>query len=161
MKVENEDETQDTSSFIDQFSTDLALAGLTYEKTFIKRFTASCQTKPFVVLTGLSGSGKTKLAQAFARWLTPKSKAASDPFYIGAEINGDRTVYRVTNADRCRLNYPAPESGMKSEEFYWLAILYPNGRTASKRTILRGRQSSRILVQDKKRLIFEKAWALG
>jgi len=33
------------------------------------RFIASLATKPFVILSGLSGSGKTKLAQAFARWI--------------------------------------------------------------------------------------------
>ncbi|HEY4109598.1 hypothetical protein [Puia sp.] len=34
-----------------------------------RRFVASLLTKRFVLLTGLSGSGKTKLAQAFAHWL--------------------------------------------------------------------------------------------
>lgn len=33
------------------------------------RYIASLLTKPFVILTGLSGSGKTKLAQAFVKWL--------------------------------------------------------------------------------------------
>lgn len=33
------------------------------------RFISSLLAKPFVILTGLSGSGKTKLAQAFAIWI--------------------------------------------------------------------------------------------
>lgn len=33
------------------------------------RYIASLLTKPFVILTGLSGSGKTKLAQVFAQWI--------------------------------------------------------------------------------------------
>lgn len=38
-------------------------------KSIALRFIASLLTKPFVILTGLSGSGKTKLAQAFAMWI--------------------------------------------------------------------------------------------
>ncbi|MBS3753203.1 MAG: DUF3578 domain-containing protein, partial [Anaerolineales bacterium] len=33
------------------------------------RFISAVISKPFVILTGLSGSGKTKLAQAFCKWL--------------------------------------------------------------------------------------------
>lgn len=38
------------------------------------RFVASLLTKPFVILTGLSGSGKSKLAQAFSIWLCESEK---------------------------------------------------------------------------------------
>ncbi|MEO7045743.1 MAG: hypothetical protein ABI091_10595, partial [Ferruginibacter sp.] len=38
-------------------------------KNLALRFIASLLTKPFVILTGLSGSGKSKLAQAFSMWL--------------------------------------------------------------------------------------------
>jgi 5-methylcytosine-specific restriction enzyme B len=38
---------------------------LNFTEPFIKRFFASISTKPFLILTGLSGSGKTKLAQVF------------------------------------------------------------------------------------------------
>lgn len=44
-------------------------AGLHYSSLLIKRFISSILTKPFVILTGLSGSGKTKLAQAFVQWI--------------------------------------------------------------------------------------------
>lgn len=44
-------------------------AGLTFSESISIRFTASLITKPFIILTGLSGSGKTKLAQAFALWI--------------------------------------------------------------------------------------------
>lgn len=43
--------------------------GLTFKSEFILRFCSSIIAKPFVILTGLSGSGKTKLAQAFVYWL--------------------------------------------------------------------------------------------
>ena len=44
-------------------------SGLIFSDTLISRFVASLLTKPFVLLTGLSGSGKTKIAQSFARWI--------------------------------------------------------------------------------------------
>ncbi|CAN5406010.1 hypothetical protein BH10BAC3_BH10BAC3_39630 [soil metagenome] len=44
-------------------------SGLQITKTLLLRFIASLITKPFVILTGLSGSGKTKIAQAFAKWI--------------------------------------------------------------------------------------------
>lgn len=47
----------------------LKKAGLKISNEIVARFTASLLTKPFVILTGLSGSGKTKLAQAFAMWI--------------------------------------------------------------------------------------------
>lgn len=43
-------------------------------ETLCLRFIASLLTKPFVILTGLSGSGKTKLAQAFAMWICQSEK---------------------------------------------------------------------------------------
>jgi 5-methylcytosine-specific restriction protein B len=52
----------------------LQAAQLHIEHDFLKRFIASLLTKPFVIFTGLSGSGKTKLAQAFARWICAEEK---------------------------------------------------------------------------------------
>jgi len=44
-------------------------AGLVYSDKLITRFLSSLLTKPFVILLGLSGSGKTKLAQSFVQWI--------------------------------------------------------------------------------------------
>lgn len=44
-------------------------AGLKFDNKLISRFKGLLLTKPFVILTGLSGSGKTKVAQAFAAWI--------------------------------------------------------------------------------------------
>jgi len=52
-------------SFIDC----LENAGLLLNPKLVTRFISSLITKPFVILSGLSGSGKTKLAQAFAQWI--------------------------------------------------------------------------------------------
>ena len=55
----------DISSFISAVNS----CKLVYNEGFINRFTSSLITKPFVILTGLSGSGKTKLGQTFVQWI--------------------------------------------------------------------------------------------
>jgi energy-coupling factor transporter ATP-binding protein EcfA2 len=62
------------------------------------RFIAALLSKRFVVLTGLSGSGKTKLAQAFAQWITP-TKVTADPFAPGTKIHGAQSSYTVVKAN--------------------------------------------------------------
>tara|TARA_B110000238_G_scaffold193244_1_gene229454 strand:+ start:47 stop:1444 length:1398 start_codon:yes stop_codon:yes gene_type:complete len=44
-------------------------SGLLYTEQLVQRFLSSLATKPFVLLSGLSGSGKTKLAEAFVKWI--------------------------------------------------------------------------------------------
>jgi 5-methylcytosine-specific restriction enzyme B len=55
---------------IESFQLKAGEAGLIFSPQLINRFIASMCTKPFVICTGLSGSGKTKLAQAFAEWIS-------------------------------------------------------------------------------------------
>ncbi len=58
-----------TSFSSENFKSDLKSAHLYYSSTLIDRFIGALLTKPFVLLTGLSGSGKTRLAQSFAEWI--------------------------------------------------------------------------------------------
>jgi 5-methylcytosine-specific restriction protein B len=51
------------------FKSSVSSANLVFDDKLLARYVASLLTKPFVILTGLSGSGKTKLAQAFAQWI--------------------------------------------------------------------------------------------
>ncbi len=51
------------------FQNALIESGLIFQEKLLIRFISSLITKPFVILSGLSGSGKTKLAQAFAQWI--------------------------------------------------------------------------------------------
>jgi len=71
------------------------------DEEFLRRFVASLGAKPFVILTGLSGSGKTKLAQLFAKWITP-AEMHSDPFTKGARIGSS---YRVMDSDRISVEF--------------------------------------------------------
>ncbi len=54
---------------ISQFNKMVVASQLKIPSSLTSRFISSLCTKPFVILTGLSGSGKTKLAQAFSHWL--------------------------------------------------------------------------------------------
>ena len=44
-------------------------SNLTFSEKLVLRFIASLTSKPFVILSGLSGSGKTKIAQSFVQWI--------------------------------------------------------------------------------------------
>jgi len=79
------------------------------------RFISSLLTKPFVILTGLSGSGKTKLALAFARWITSDTLiSSSNAFSKGDEVKSNRVTYLVSAADKIAVTFTQPESGTKA-----------------------------------------------
>lgn len=52
------------------FKAAIKTCGMRVNDGIVDRFCSLLLTKPFVILTGLSGSGKTKLAQVFCSWMT-------------------------------------------------------------------------------------------
>jgi 5-methylcytosine-specific restriction endonuclease McrBC GTP-binding regulatory subunit McrB len=85
-------------------------AGLIFSSQLIQRFVASLCTKPFVICSGLSGSGKTKLAQAFAQWIT-----ADNSQYIIVPVGADWTNREPLLGYPNALNgteYVTPENGV-------------------------------------------------
>jgi energy-coupling factor transporter ATP-binding protein EcfA2 len=84
--------------FADQFARDCTDSGLVVSAQATLRLAASCGSKRFLILTGLSGSGKTKLAQAFARWITPADLAV-DIFTPGAAFPSSIATYYVSKSD--------------------------------------------------------------
>ena len=85
-------------------------SGLKYNPHLIGRFIGSLMTKPFLILTGLSGSGKTKLAQAFVRWLC-KGESQYRIIPVGADWTNREPLLGYPNAlepDK----YVKPESGV-------------------------------------------------
>jgi 5-methylcytosine-specific restriction enzyme B len=94
---------------INSFNENVVETGLIYSETLTSRFVASLLTKPFVLLTGLSGSGKTKLAQAFVKWI-----CESDKQYVIVPVGADWTNREPLLGYPNGLNpeeYIAPESG--------------------------------------------------
>lgn len=80
--ITNDYDTDSISEITSAFHQDLSAVGLNYSAAFIARFIASCLAKPFVIFTGLSGSGKTKLSQAFARWISANRVDTSNNFEL-------------------------------------------------------------------------------
>ncbi len=68
--------------------------GLRVSSPLFLRFAAALGSKRFLILSGLAGSGKTKLAQAFARWLTPEDEEFDSHVVIpvGADWTGSDAI---------------------------------------------------------------------
>ncbi len=95
---------------INSFNSKVKEAGLIFSPQLIQRFIASLCTKPFVICSGLSGSGKTKLAQAFAHWIT-----ANDSQYVIVPVGADWTNREPLLGYPNALNkeeYVCPENGV-------------------------------------------------
>src|SRR5690606_36615548 len=85
------------------FLKSLSNSNLQFNENIVKRFVASLITKPFVILTGLADSGKTKLAQSFIQWIS-ESEEQYKIVPVGADwINREPL-----------LGYP---NGLKSDEY--------------------------------------------
>lgn len=73
-----------------------AAVGLHLSHDLLLRFTAALSAKRFLILSGLAGSGKTKLAQAFARWLTLAPEEGQLAAYalipVGADWTGNDNI---------------------------------------------------------------------
>lgn len=96
-KTENKNNTA-IVGMIDQFVLDCADSYLATNREAPLRLMASCSSKRFLILTGLAGSGKTKLAQAFARWITPPNEndGEANVCYsivpVGADWTGNENI---------------------------------------------------------------------
>lgn len=85
-------------------------SGLIFSEQLLQRFIASLCTKPFVICSGLSGSGKTKLAQAFAQWISA-DKAQYVIVPVGADWTNREPLLGYPNA-LDEMKYISPENGV-------------------------------------------------
>lgn len=95
---------------IDILNSDLQQTGLLFENRLLYRFVTALLAKPFVILTGLAGSGKTKLAQVFAQWICEKAEQMCI-VPVGADWTNREALLGYPNA----LNegeYVLPENGV-------------------------------------------------
>ncbi len=95
---------------ITNFKGDCKKANLIYSDKLIARFVGSLLTKPFVILTGLSGSGKTKLAQAFVQWIC-QEESQYRIIPVGADWTNREPLLGYPNALKPE-EYVKPDSGV-------------------------------------------------
>jgi 5-methylcytosine-specific restriction protein B len=99
-----------TTIFNEIILSNLNNCGLIFQDKILMRFTSSLLTKPFVILTGLSGSGKTKLAQAFAMWMSEnKEQYALVP--VGADWTNREPLMGYPNSLKGN-HYAKPDTGV-------------------------------------------------
>lgn len=85
-------------------------SGLMLSPRLVQRFIASLLTKPFVILSGLSGSGKTKLAQAFVQWIC-QDESQYRIIPVGADWTNREPLLGYPNALKPE-EYVKPDSGV-------------------------------------------------
>jgi 5-methylcytosine-specific restriction protein B len=95
---------------LEAFRENCLASGLMFSNLLINRFTASLLTKPFIICSGLSGSGKTKLAQAFVQWIT-EDKYQYKIVPVGADWTNREPLLGYPNGLDPK-SYVTPDSGV-------------------------------------------------
>lgn len=107
----SEDSIDDELFELDNFKSYLASKNLFFSDDLILRYVGSLLAKPFVILTGLTGSGKTKLAEQFAKYMS----FSSDQYLfiaVGADWTNKDSLLGYANS--ITQTYVAPDSDLPS-----------------------------------------------
>lgn len=87
----------------------ISATGLIFDPKFVQRYVCSLLTKPFVILSGLTGSGKTQLAMAFPK-LICKDESQYKLIPVGADWTNREQLLGYPNALR-KGEYVMPDNG--------------------------------------------------
>ena len=110
-KIENNNSHPNNAFMINQVVSSIQSTGLIYSDTLIKRLAYSLMAKPFVILSGLAGSGKTQLALAFAKCLSENIEEQVCTVSIGADWTNREPLLGYPNALQSG-KYENPDSGV-------------------------------------------------
>gem|GEM_PF-4634492 len=81
-------------SLLDRFCQYVRDSGFNFSRELLANYYVALKTKPFVILTGISGTGKTKLGQLFAEFMTlGTARPGEDPHqrYVFVSVRPDWT----------------------------------------------------------------------
>ena len=96
-------------NFFRAFQTTCFEVGLQLGKKITNQYCSSLFAKPFLILTGLSGSGKTQIARAFSMWLCNTSKQIK-LVAVGADWTNNENLVGYPNALENN-SYKKPDNG--------------------------------------------------
>ena len=96
---------------VGSFVSALSLTGLIFSEQLVSRFVLSLLAKPFVILSGLAGSGKTQLAISFAKWVCEDSGEQICVVPVGADWTNREFLLGYPNALE-RGRYVKPDNGV-------------------------------------------------
>lgn len=104
------------------FQSALTISNIKLSPTLSLRFIAALISKPFIILTGLSGSGKTKLAEAFSLWISESSEQYK-LIAVGADWTNREPLLGYPDALN-KGQYLSPDNG--ALEFILTAAINPD-----------------------------------
>lgn len=85
--------------------------GFFFSKETVTNYYIALKTKPFVILTGISGTGKTKIAQLFAEYM---SSQASKDFKTISNLIAEFREYKKQHSDNIKSRLEKEEKFQKS-----------------------------------------------
>jgi 5-methylcytosine-specific restriction protein B len=95
---------------VNSFLNKVLESNLNFSEKLILRFIASLTSKPFVILSGLSGSGKTKIAQSFVQWIC-ENESQYKIVPVGADWTNREPLLGYPNGLN-PVEYITPDSGV-------------------------------------------------
>lgn len=96
-EAEKELELEPETPKFDSFTKFLSYAGFYFEPETIENFLISLKAKPFIILTGNSGTGKTKIAQLFCEYLALSIGECHKIVPVGANWTENRHIVGFYN----------------------------------------------------------------
>jgi hypothetical protein len=89
---------RESADLVSDFIRSLSRANQIISDDLVRRFVVAAGTKRFVILTGLSGSGKTRLALAFAKWICADQRDQVCVVPVGADWTNREPLLGYQNA---------------------------------------------------------------